>query len=326
MREFAFELRLCAHLEADGHLVSRQLGASVARPGNRVIDVLLLEPGPAFDARRAITSAEIPDLAIEAAVGTGQARTRRAAFSSLDIHPETAREVTDRAVDVGFFERERRGGQTRYRQTDRYPEDWFDRLVAIENKPDLNRPGDLAWQLRHDVALGLVDEVVLATESHVTGAHLHRIPSEVGVWRLVDGDIEVVREPTPLTPEAPGTELLSERPGRSTVRFVDAEAKARKRRRMAERAYGKGWRTYDLPGCANAEAVSIEGIGGPPDCTYHDRLVDAATDCGASCAGFEPADPPLVDLQAERERTSPWRAAPTRQGRRQAGLDRYGDS
>ena len=88
---------MCARLEAHGHLVARQLGASVARPGNRVIDVLLVEPGATFDARRAITPAEIPHLAIDADIGTGRARTRRAAFSALDVHPETARETTERA-------------------------------------------------------------------------------------------------------------------------------------------------------------------------------------------------------------------------------------
>lgn len=59
MREFAFELALCAHLEADFEgLVSRQLGASLH--GNRVMDIVCIEPGPAFDTRTRITSEEFP--------------------------------------------------------------------------------------------------------------------------------------------------------------------------------------------------------------------------------------------------------------------------
>jgi len=330
VREFGFELRLCAHLEAQGRLVARQLGAAVRRPGRRVVDVLVVEPGPGFDERRAITPETIPDLAIEADVGTGRARSRRQAFGRLDVHPETAREGAERAVEVGFFERERRGGRDRYRQTVRYPDDWFDRLVAVENKPDLGRPGELEAQLRTDVALGLVDEVVLATASHVTRAHLNRIPDEVGVWRFDGGEagtaaaVEVVREPTPLAVDEAGVEIADERTGRTDFRVVDPGEKARQRRRMAERAYGKGWRTYELPGCANARSAGVGGVGGLPGCDYHDRLVEPAVECGPACPGFEVADPPAVDLPAERDRTSPWVADPAGFVRRQSGLDRFG--
>jgi len=326
VREFGFELRLCARLEADGELVARQLGASVRRPGNRILDVLVVEPGPGFFDRRAVTAAEIPDLAIEADVGVGRARSRRTAFRDLDVNPDTARAVAERAVEVGFFEQERRGGRTFVRGTARYPADWFGRLVAVENKPDLGRPGDLRAQLRTDVALGLVDEVVLATASYVTRAHVNRIPDEVGIWRFRGGEVEVVREPEPLPVGEPGVEIVEERPGRTDVEVVGAEEKARRRRRLAERAYGKGWRTYDLPGCANADAVEVAGVSGLPYCSYHDRVVDPAAECGPACPGFDAAAPPDVDLPAARDRTSPWVAEPDGFGRRQAGLDRFGPS
>lgn len=330
MREFGFELRLCAHLEAEGNLLARQLGASVRRPGRRIVDVLVVEPGSGFDERQAITPDSIPDLAIEADVGVGKARPRREAFRALDVHPDTARDVADRAVEVGFLARERRGGQEYLRQVARYPDDWFGRLVAIENKPDLGRPGDLEAQLRTDVALGLVDEVVLATGSYVTRAHLNRIPKAVGVWRFRggggrgEGEIEVVREPTPLAVESPGVEIVEERPGRTDVRLVGPDAKARQRRRMAERAYGKGWRTYELPACGEAAALAIDGVGGLPACRYHGRLVDPATECGPACPGFVEAEPPEVDLVAERDRTSPWVSDLGGGRRRQSGLDRFG--
>jgi hypothetical protein len=319
VREYGFELRLCARLErAEAWLVSRQLGASLH--GTRVVDVLQVEPGPGFDERAAITPATIPDRAIEADVGPGQARDWRAAFEG----GERDRAAMERAIEVGFLERERRAGRTYVRQAARYP-DWFGRLRGIENKPDLGSPGDLALQLRRDASLAALDEVVLATASHVTGAHLNRIPDAVGVWEVDPGtgEREVVREPTRLDTDGPGLEVLAEHPGRTEVRPVDAAAKARLRRRLAERAYGKGWRAWELPGCGNCEAGTCAGTVGLPDCGHHDRLVHPAAECGPACEGYEPADPPAADLEAERDRRTGWVADPDGRARRQVGLDRY---
>ncbi|GKZ13187.1 DUF5787 family protein [Haladaptatus sp. T7] len=350
MREFPFELALCAHLEATtDDVIARQVGAGVHAPSNRIIDVLCVEPGPDFGSRTDISAERIPDAAIESDVGVGEARYWRDAF---DTSPEYARGVVDRAVEIGFFERERRGGREYVRQVARYP-DWFGRLVGIENKPDLADPGDLETQLRKDVSLGLVDEVILATESYVTGAHLNRIPEEVGVWRFHGGEegsgngdevgergdeveergneekkgeagkgsgrIEVIREPTPLDTDEAGTELIEERVGRTDVRVASAEGKAKRRRRMAERAYGKGWRTYDFPACGEIEPRG----GAVPYCRWKGRVVDPAR-CGEDCPGHDPADPPAVDTDAERDVRTPWVADPTGRQRRQSGLDRFG--
>ncbi|USZ67158.1 DUF5787 family protein [Halorussus salilacus] len=320
MREFPFELALCAHLEAtEDWVVGRQIGGGVRAPANRILDVVCVEPGPAFDARAALTPETIPDPAIESDVGVGRARDPREAF---DCHPERARGLADRAVDIGFFERAVGGG---VRRVARYPDEWFGRLVGIENKPDLDSPGDLDLQLRKDASLGVVDEVVLATESYVTGAHLNRIPEAVGVWRFDSetGDREVVREAEPLPVSEPGVELLAERPLRADVALVTADEKARQRRRMAERAYGKGWRTYDLPGCAEMESATREGSDGLPFCAWKGRVVNPAA-CGPECPGHDPADPPDVDLASAREGRTPWVADPEGRARRQSGLDRFG--
>ncbi|MFB6308859.1 MAG: DUF5787 family protein [Haloarculaceae archaeon] len=318
MREFAFELALCARLEQPDRLVSRQLGAHVH--GRRIVDTLCIEPGPEFDERAAITAETIPTAAIEAGVGPGRARYWKDAF---DCHPDRARSVTERAAEIGFFERERRNGRTCVRQTARYPDDWFDRLVAIENKPDLDRPGDLQRQLRTDVALGLVDEVVLATATHVTGAHLNRIPEAVGVWRFdpETGERTVVREPTPLPTDEAGVEIIEERPGRTDVRVVGEAEKARARRRLAERAYGKGWRPRELPACTRC----VPDDDGLPYCSWKDRPVRASEECGADCDGYEPAEPPAVDREQLRAERSAWVADPDGRTRRQAGLGRFLD-
>ncbi|WP_121820646.1 DUF5787 family protein [Halostella salina] len=317
MREFGFELALCARLEDDETLVARQLGGGVVAPANRVLDVVTVTPGPEFRDRALVTPERIPALAIESDVGPGRFRYWKDAF---DCHPERARDAVERAVEVGFFERERRGGRDYVRQVTRYP-DWFGRLRAIENKPDLGSPGDLSTQLRKDASLALVDEVVLATASHVTRAHLNRIPDPVGVWRVdPDDGVAVVREPDRLPVDGTGIELLERRAGRSDVRPVTAAEKARYRRRLAERAYGKGWRPDEFPACARAAVES----GGVPHCDWHGRVVDPKNECGPSCPGHAPDDDPAVDAAAERDDRSPWVADPDGVSRRQAGLDRFG--
>ena len=321
MREYAFELAMCAAVEAasDG-VVARQLGTHT-----RVVDAVEVLPGPGFDDRVAITPETIPGLAVESGVGVGRARYWK---DAVDASPEHARDVVDRAVDVGFFEAERRNGRRYVRQTARYP-DWFSGLRAYENKPDLGRPGDLELQLRKDVSLALFDEVVLVTESYVTGAHLNRIPPEVGVWRFdADaGSFEVVREAATLPTDEPGIAVLEETPARVDVEPVDADEKARLRRRIAERAYGKGWRPDDLPACAAAEASGppFRPDDDLPFCAWKGRFVDPARECGPGCDGHEPADPPAADPAAARARRGPWDPDPEGARRRQAGLDRFLD-
>ncbi|MFW6317440.1 MAG: DUF5787 family protein, partial [Halorubrum sp.] len=185
----------------------------------------------------------------------------------------------------------------------------------------LGTPGDLAAQLRYDVALGLFDEIVLATASYVTRAHLNRIPDPVGVWRFDpdSGEREVVREPVPLDPAGPGVEIRGERSLRTDVTLVGPAAKARKRRRIAERAYGKGWRPTP-PECAHATTTD----DGRPYCERFDRVVNPGRDCGSSCAGRDPADPPVTAGSRLRDERSAWVAAPDGDGpRRQSGLSRF---
>jgi hypothetical protein len=315
--EFAFELALCSHLEeTTDWVLGRQLGAAVESPGSRVIDVCAVDPGPAFDRRAAITDRTIPPRAVESSVGPGEAVYWKDAF---DCHPDAARRATDRAVDVGFFEAERRRGRRYVRQTTRYP-DWISRLVGIENKPDLGSPGDLQRQLRTDVSLGLFDAVVLATESYVTGAHLNRIPDAVGVWRFDPdaGERTVVRDPDPLATASAGVEPVAFHPLRTDVAVVSGEAKARARRRLAERVYGKGWRPA-LPDCARVRPTD----DGRPYCRALDRVVDPGSDCGADCPQFDPAPAPDLDRERLRAERTPWVADPDGVARRQVGLNRF---
>jgi len=315
--EFGFELALAAHLEPREAVVSRQLGTGVH--SRRVMDLVCVEPGPAFEERVALTPEPVPPAAIESDVGPGRARYWKRAF---DCHPQRAERAVTRAFACGFFERERRNGRTYIRQVARYP-DWFDRLVGIENKPDLGRPGDLETQLLTDVELGVLDAVVLATASHVTGAHRNRIPDEVGIWRFdpETGEREVLREPAQLPVDEPGVEICDRSSARTDVRIVSAEAKRRARRAVAERAYGKGWRTYGLPACAQVDPDER----GLPYCPWKGRLVRPATECGPGCAGHEPAEPPAFDPDGLRAAHTPWEPDPDGRTRRQADLQRYSE-
>ena len=331
MSEFAFELALCSHLERERNgVVARQLGGGVHDPGGRVLDTVVVTAGAEFDQRASITDRTIPDVVIESDVGPG--RFRRAS-AAIDVSPERTQRIVDHAVELGVFERRRIDGQDHVRQVSRYPERWFGDIIAIENKPDLGRPGGLETQLRTDVSLAVADRVVLATESHVTGAHRNRIPEEVGIWRVhrdesaaaedssVPGgiSIEVLREADPLPVDQLGTELLDRQPGRVEIDIATADQKARARRRIAERAYGKGWRTYDWPDCEEMTPAA----DGRPYCAWADQIVDPAVDCGTDCPGHDPADSPPTDTERLRDERSPWVADPDGRVRRQAGLDRF---
>jgi len=326
VREYGFELRLSAHLETagvpdlgDAGVVARQLGTSVHAAGGRIVDTVCVLPGPAFDERVTLTSETVPPAVLDADVPVGEYERVTRVF---DGPPERARSLAEAGAEAGFLDVTRRDGQQVVRQVARYP-DWVGGLVGVENKPDLGRPGDLEGQMRHDASLGVLDYAVVATESHVTRAHLNRLPDDVGVWR-VDFDsetpIEVIRDPERLDSAGPGLEVLDEHTARTDVRPVTPDEKARQRRRVAERAYGKGWRTFDLPACARASTG--DGETALPYCEHFGRVVDPASECGADCPGFEAADAPDADLDAERERRTAWeRDAGGR--RRQAGLDQF---
>lgn len=315
--EFRFEMALCAALESTDRIVARQLGAGVTRPGGRIVDICVMTPGPEFAARAALTPARIPDAAIEAAVGPGEAVSIGTAF---DLPPKQASAVVDAAVEAGYLERERRGGRDLVRATGRYPNDWIGSLTAIENKPDLTKPGALHAQLRYDVALGVFDEVVLATASYVTRAHLNRIPDAVGVWRVdpETGTRSVLREPTPLSPAAPGIEIRETDATRTDIALVDPEAKRRKRRQIAERAYGKGWRPGP-PACVHAATTA----DGRPRCDHFDRVVDPSRECGDGCPAHTEAEPPAVERDRLRDEQTAWVADAETRTHRQSGLSRF---
>ncbi|MFB6161972.1 MAG: DUF5787 family protein [Halococcoides sp.] len=319
MREAAFELALCAHLENADRVVARQIGTGVAT--RRIADVIVLEPGPDFAERAAITAETIPP-AIVAAFDASEARP----LSAVDAHPEHARRLIEQAIDAGALRVERDTRRTTYRLARPYPDDWVESIVAIENKPDLDRPGDLRAQVRHDASLAVVDRAVLATTSRVTRVHEHRVPDPVGIWRFdpANGECRVVRAAGSLSVDRPGIEVVDRDPGRWAIETVDPARKRHRRMAIAERAYGAGWRPAvdDWPACERCSPATIDAAT-LPDCEWADRIVAPRTECGPDCAGFEPGSRPVpTDPDRERDTASAWVRDPPGP-RRQVGLDTF---
>ena len=304
--EFAFELRVCQWAErewspaqADSDLlVARQLGTKYRR-----WDTIVFECDPEALRRRGAFGPRAFD--------SDQLHVLRHAPAEWTFYREAlpdpgypwryVRESIHALADRGAVETCKRGNRIEIRRVRPYPE-WVRRVVAIENKPDLTASAarDLADQLERDVALGLADEVWVATEA--TGERVEPIlladfPAEVGVL-TVDGEgtaAETVWEPRVLPVEAPGTRIL-ERPDddHSAARFeyADPEWTAAKRRAIAERAYERGWRSYAetmRPDCRHFE-LRADADGFTPYCGAKERT-PTQSECRGACSAFEPEPP-----------------------------------
>lgn len=315
-REFGFELRVCRWAEAcwppEGSLaddravvVARQLGVR-----GRRWDTLVLVCDRAELERRAVFGDRALDsdlLGVVRHAPTDWAWYRDA-LPEPDYPWEYVREAVHEAADRGLVERRRDGNRIELRRKWRYPE-WVDRVVAIENKPDLDAGAAraLADQLERDVAMGLADEVWVATRADADGgverALYERLPVEAGILAVSAGDgpagldVDVVWHPRSLAVDAPGTRIV-ERPGggdhdRSAARFdyVDVAWKASKRREIAERAYDRGWRGYADHVRTDCRQFRLADPDAPlPACAAKGRCV-TARECSGSCPEFEPEPP-----------------------------------
>ncbi|HKJ59992.1 MAG TPA: DUF5787 family protein [Halobacteriales archaeon] len=222
-------------------------------------------------------------------------------------HPwRYVREAVHRAADRGVVETRRAdGNRIELRRRWRYP-DWARRVVAIENKPDLDASAarDLAPQIERDVAMGLADEVWVATratDERIEPILLEAMPVEAGILVFdfdADDPATVEWHPRTLSPAEPGTRILDRPTGgrydASAARFeyVPADEKAAKRREIAERAYERGWRSYAESMRADCRHFTLapEGDSLLPHCRAKGREQTAA-ECAASCPDFEPEPP-----------------------------------
>ncbi|WP_246022848.1 DUF5787 family protein [Halosimplex halophilum] len=315
--EFVFELAVCQWAErewppagsatgagdGDGRptIVARQIGTK-----RRRWDTVVVECDPEGLARRANFGLDELDSDLLHVVRNAPAEWAwyRDALPDPGYPWRYVREAVHEAADRGLVERRRRSNsRIEIRRKWTYP-DWVERVVAIENKPDLDASAarELGPQLERDVALALADEVWVATTETgetVEPALVEDVPVEAGVLTVdAAGEAAVSWHPRTLAVDDPGTRILERPPGgdrdASAARFeyADPEWKADKRLELAERAYGRGWRAYAdtmRPDCRHFRLTDA-GAGFLPRCAAKE-CHPTAGECSGSCPEFEPEPP-----------------------------------
>lgn len=307
--EFGFELQVCAWAEEhwppdrgmdSAIVVGRQLGTR-----DRRWDTVVVEADPQGLRDRAGFGGEALDSDLLHVVR--HAPEEWAWYRDSLPHPgypwRYVREAVHRAADRGVVEtRTGDAGRIELRRIAPYP-NWVERIVAIENKPDLDASAAAALgdQLRRDVARKLADEVWLATRAtgeRVEPALLADIPVEAGVLVVGPTTTDVQWRPAALPVDQPGTKILANPAGgvhdQSAARFEYASRADQHKRRLviAERAYGRGWRSYAetmRPDCRHFDLARGEH-GWLPYCTAKQRHQRGAK-CAGDCPEFEPEPP-----------------------------------
>jgi hypothetical protein len=290
--EFGFELVTCRWAERAWPpdresetvpVVARQLGTQ-----RRRWDTVVVEADPdALDARAAFGERPLDsDLLHVVRNAPAEWAWYRDALPDPGYPWRYVRAAVHRADARGVVETRRDGNRIEIRRIAPYP-DWVRRIVAVENKPDLDASAAraLADQLDHDVETALADEVWVATAATgetVEPALLEDLPVEAGVLALdFEGDVpeaEVAWHPATLDPTADTS--------------LPAGEKAAKRLEIAERAYGSGWRSYAetmRPDCRWFELRDRAGAF-VPWCAAKSSHQTAA-ECSGSCPEFQPEPP-----------------------------------
>jgi hypothetical protein len=343
--EFGFELQVCQWAErhwppeqaaSDAVLVARQLGTA-----RRRWDTVVIECDPAGLAARARFGGRRLDSDLLGVVRHAPSEWAwyRDALPKPEYPWRYVREAVTRAADRGIVDRRLRSGRVELRRRWPYP-DWVRRIVAIENKPDLDASAarNLAAQTERDVALGLADEVWVATRATgkaIEPVLLADIPVEAGVLTVERGArgasaVATEWQPAALPVTERGIRILDRPAGgdhdASACRFEYASSdwKASKRLEIAERAYERGWRAYVdsmRPDCRQFELRPETGVARPfcPAKGHH----QTPRECGQSCPSFEPEPPAwrqgawpieggpgagikdMLDRQRARERPDP---------------------
>lgn len=288
--EFGYELLVCRWAELAWHpsdgdrpaIVARQLGTE-----RRRWDTVVVEVDPdGFRERRAFGDRELDsDLLHVVRNAPAEWTWYRDALPHPGYPWRYVRAAVHRAAGRDLVETRKHDGRIQLRQVRPYP-DWVERIVAVENKPDLDASAAdaLADQLAHDVESGLADEAWLATAAtggRVEPALLRELPVEAGILLTHFGDgvasdaAEVEWFPSDLSP--PGNR--------------DAEAVTR-RLELAERAYGRGWRSYAgtmRPDCRSFE-LRRDGAALVPWCSAK-ATCPSSRECSGSCPEFSPEPP-----------------------------------
>ncbi|NEU57391.1 DUF5787 family protein [Halorussus sp. MSC15.2] len=319
--EFVFELRTCRWVEREWPpesdrgdagddrpaIVARQLGTKRRRWDTIVVEVDAdaLRKRANFGPRR--LDSDLLDVIPHAPPDW---EWYRDALPDPGYPWRYVRESIHRAADRGILDVRKRNNRIEIRRKWAYP-DWVERIVAIENKPDLDASAarHLAPQLEYDVALSLADEVWVATRAtgeSVEPALLESVPVEAGILTLDPDSLatggartaDVEWYPRTLDADAPGTRILERGEvteygsTASQFEYADSEWKAHKRLEIAERAYEKGWRAYAetmRPDCREFQ-LRREGRTLLPYCAAKE-CHQTSSECSGSCPEFSPEPP-----------------------------------
>ncbi|WP_162224611.1 DUF5787 family protein [Halorussus amylolyticus] len=314
--EFVFELRVCRWVERNWPpetagrsspegddrpaIVARQLGTR-----RRRWDTIVLEVDPEGLRQRANFGPKRLDSDLLDVIPHAPADWTwyRDALADPGYPWRYVREAIHRAADRDILDVRKQGNRLQIRRKWAYP-DWVERVVAVENKPDLDASAARALrpQLEYDVALALADEVWVATRATgetVEPALLERVPVEVGILALdEDRTASVEWFPRVLDADRSGTRILDRPTGgkydasAATFEYADPEWKAKKRLEIAERAYETGWRSYAetmRSDCRHFE-LAREGRTLLPWCGAKECHQTGAA-CSGSCPEFSPEPP-----------------------------------
>ncbi len=281
--EFVFELLVCRWAERSWPagdavaVVGRQVGTA-----DRRWDTVIVEADPEGLAARARFGADELDADLLRVVRHAPAAWAwyRDAVPDPGFPWRYVREAIDRAAARGVVERRKRGNRVEIRRIAPYP-DWVERVVAVENKPDLDRSAArrLGDQLGHDVERALADEAWLATAAtgeRVEPALLRDLPVEAGVLAVSVGDDGRASAETEWHAGALGP----------------ASTDRERRLVLAERVYGRGFRDHvetTRPDCRHYE-LRRRGDALVPYCAAKERHQTQA-ECAGSCEAFEPEPP-----------------------------------
>ena len=287
--EFIYELQVCRWAELAwppdeqaerAHLVARQLGTA-----SRRWDTVVVEVDPtALAARHQFGDRELDSELLHI---VRNAPTEWSYYRDALPNPgypwRYVREAIHRAAARGVVDKRKQGNRIQIKRIAPYP-DWLRRLIAIENKPDLDATAarQLAGQLTHDVEHGLADEVWVATQQtdrRVEPALLESLPVEAGILTTDFED---------------GVDADSASVEWYPSRLSTGETANRDDRRLelAERAYGRGWRSYHetmRPDCRFFE-LRRNGRGLLPWCGTKECHQSSAV-CSGSCEEFQPEPP-----------------------------------
>ncbi|WP_440990902.1 DUF5787 family protein [Haloarchaeobius baliensis] len=312
--EFAFELRVCRWAERAWEparedsvvVVARQLGTR-----DRRWDTLVLECDPEDLRQRAHFGLDALDSDLLHVVRHAPENWTyyRDALPYPGYPWRYVREAIHTAAERGVVETRKSGGRIEVRRKWEYPE-WCRRIVAVENKPDLDASAAdaLVSQLEYDVALSLADEAWVATRAtggSVEPVLFESLPVQAGILTVAVGDgdgtpasdASVAWHARSLAVDDPGTRILERPDGNdfdaSAARFeyADPAWKADKRREIAERAYARGWRSYVdtmRPDCRHFKPREDGAL--LPWCDAKGRC-QTAGECAGRCPDFEPEPP-----------------------------------